>query len=107
MFISTVERQEHCQSHNCDIVMTKKRKELSRCCNSFFLSHISYEQKTIKKILIMSKIRNEKIVVMDSIEATKAKMPHYNAFAYGTGKWMSKKHPSRAKQKQDFRKEVW
>ena len=55
----------------------------------------------------MSKIRNEKIVVMDSIEATKAKMPHYNAFAYGTGKWMSKKHPSRAKQKQDFRKEVW
>lgn len=54
----------------------------------------------------MSKIKNEKIVVMDSVEATKVKMPHYNAFVCGTGTWKSKKHPSRAKQKQDFRKEV-
>lgn len=50
--------------------------------------------------------RKEKITVLTSVDATLMKMPKYNPYQTGTGIHASKKHMSRAKRKQQFRREL-
>ena len=47
-----------------------------------------------------------KVMHVSSVENTLRQMPKYNGFATGHGVHKTPKHPSRAKRKHDFRKQI-
>ena len=73
--------------------------------SNFAFTLMPYSEKMHSRRCFM-KVDKKPYYHRSSIENTLAQMPRYNAYACGHGEHESKKRPNRAKQKEQFRKEI-